>query len=179
MNNLVREFSKLGSASTFLSLSQYKNEYNEVANYSIVFNINYITALQRSIDFLSNLELTSDLEKQVKEELLISLNNSLTKNKDISDEPLKDGYQYFFDDNGVPIKGIKLHLDNNILYLYGLIVHKRVIIPGQYPIKNKKIVTVCKDKLRSMTPVGKFRQFRILPEQVQHIAVQNMVLYPI
>jgi len=37
---------------------------------------------------------------------------------------------------------------------------------------------MAKDKMRSLTPVGKFRQFKILPETVERISVEKMELLP-
>ena len=51
-------------------------------------------------------------------------------------------------------------------------------MPGMYAKTNKKPLTVAKDKLRYLTPVGKFRQFKILPSQVDSISVENLSLLP-
>jgi hypothetical protein len=93
-------------------------------------------------------------------------------------EEIEDGYTRFFDDNGSYIKGVKLHTATDTLHIYGLVVHKRLIIPGNYKTVNSKPLTIAKDKLRHLTPVGKFRQFRLLPEQVDAIAVEGLHLLP-
>lgn len=174
----LNELSKLRPSSTFLTLNGYRNEYSEVADYSIVFHMSYESALKRSIETLKSLEFTGDLEKQAKEELLTSFNHSLLKLASTPMEELEDHYQHFLDENGNYIKGIKLHTKTDVLHLYGLVVHKRVLIPGHYPHRNSSPLTVAKDKMRYLTSVGKFRQFKILPSQVDSISVANLSLLP-
>jgi hypothetical protein len=82
------------------------------------------------------------------------------------------------DEDNTPIKGVKLHVATNTLHLYGLVAHKRVLMPGLYTKGNRRPLTVAKDKLRHLTPVGKFRQFKITPSQLDSISVENLSLLP-
>lgn len=178
-NQFVTELSKLRPGSTFLAVRGYRNEASEIADYSIAFHFSYENALKKSIEVLTGLDLQTDLEKQARAELIDSFARSLAKGA--SDAALEDRdpvYSYFKDENGDYVKGVKYHDASGTLHLYGLVVHKRTILPGIYPSKNKKPLTVAKDKLRYLTPVGKFRQFKITPEQVDSISVQNVTLLP-
>jgi hypothetical protein len=180
MNNsqFVAELAKLKPSSTFLTVKGYRNEASEIADYSIVFNISYRSALEKSIAILQEMNLTSELEKYARDELVESHNKSLVKIASLPLEEIERGYQRFFDENDNHIKGIKLHIASNTLHLYGLVVHKRVLMPGEYGTDLRKRSTVVKDKLRYLTPVGKFRQFKITPAQVDAIKVQNLSLLP-
>jgi hypothetical protein len=51
-------------------------------------------------------------------------------------------------------------------------------MPGLYTKGNRRPLTVAKDKLRHLTPVGKFRQFKITPSQLDSISVENLSLLP-
>ena len=180
MDNLqfVTELANLRPSSTFLTLKGYRNEANEVADYSIVFHMSYKAAVERSIKVLDALTVATDLEKQAKTELLASFNKSLA-NAETPIEEIDDAYTRFFDNDGSYIKGVKLHTKTGTLHLYGLVVHKNVKMPGIYgPGGNRKPLTIAKDKLRHMTPVGKFRQFKILPSQLDSISVENLSLLP-
>lgn len=174
----VSELAKLHPASTFLSLKGYRNEASEVANYSLVFHMSYQSALQKSIAVLQDLSLSGDLEKQAREELVASFTNSLIKIWETPIEEIGDGYTRFFDESGNYIKGVKLHIETNTLHLYGLVSQKRVLMPGFYKTKNSRPLTIAKDKLRYLTPCGKFRQFKITPYNVDRISVQNLSLLP-
>jgi hypothetical protein len=180
MDNLqfVTELAKLRSASTFLTLKGYKNEASEVADYNIVFHMSYENALKKSLEVLSNFTTTTDLEKLAKLDLMSSFAKSLGKMANIPVEEIDDAYTRFFDDDGDYIKGVKMHTATGTLHLYGLVVNKKVYMPGMYTKTNKKPLTIAKDKLRYLTPVGKFRQFKITSSQVDSISVENLSLLP-
>lgn len=177
-DQFVEELSKLKPGATFLTLKGYRNEHSEVADYSVVFHISYKNALERSIAALEPYVPADDLEKVARQELIDGYTKSLNKMAETPVEEVEDAYTRFFDDDGKYIKGIKLHTESKTLHLYGLVSQKKVLMPGSYPTKNKRALTIAKDKLRKMCPVDKFRQFKITPEQVDLISVQNLSLLP-
>lgn len=181
MDNLkfVTELSKLRPGSTFLAVRGYRNEASEVADYSIAFHFSYENALKKSIEKLAQMDLQGDLEKQARHELLDSFAKSLARGAASPELEERDPtYSYFKDENGKYVKGVKMHASTHTLYLYGLVVHKRVLMPGIYAQKNRRPLTVAKDKLRYLTPVGKFRSFKMTPDQVDYIAAENISLLP-
>lgn len=173
----VAELAKLRPNSTFLTLKSYRNEHSEVADYSIVFHMSYENALQKSISTLEQYVPANDVEAKAKNELLESFHNSLNKMEETPIEEIEDGYTRFYD-NGKYIKGVKMHTESGTLHLYGLVSQKKILVPGSYPKKNKRELTIAKDKLRYMCAVGKFRQFKILPQNVDSIKVENVSLLP-
>ena len=103
----------------------------------------------------------------------------MTKIAEQLPEEIEPTYDCYFNDKGEIIKGIKVHSTSGELHLYGLLHQKRVLVPGSYkPKGNKQDLTVEKDKIRKLCPVNKFRQFRILPEQLEKISVCGMELLP-
>lgn len=181
MDNLkfVTELSKLRPGSTFLTVRGYRNEASEIADYSIAFHFSYENALKKSIEVLKSLDLKGDLEKQARTELLSSFNTSLARGAATPELEERDPtFSYFKDSAGGYVKGVKLHTKTDTLHLYGLVVHKRVLMPGLYAPRNQRPLTVAKDKLRYLTPVGKFRSFKMTPSQVDYIAVENVSLLP-
>jgi hypothetical protein len=181
MNNhqFVTELGKLRPGSTFLAIRGYRNDHSEIADYSIAFHFSYENALKKSVETLAQLDLQTDLEKQARSELLNSFAMSLARGAGSPELEERDPtYSYFKGDDGEYIKGVKMHRDTWTLYLYGLVVHKRVLMPGIYAQKNKRAMTVAKDKLRYLTPVGKFRSFIMTPFQVDYISVENLSLLP-
>lgn len=171
----ISELAKLRPAATFLTLKNYRNEFSEVSNYSLLFHMSYENALHRSIDVMSNFRPITDLQVKAKQELLESFANSLRKLEETPEEMNESAYSYFVVDGG-PVKGIKLHVASDTLHLYGLVVHKRILVPGLYPPSNRSLFTIEKDRLRRMCPVGKFRQFKLLTDRVDSIAVENISL---
>jgi hypothetical protein len=140
--------------------------------------MSYENALKRSIAALEPVVPENDLEVRAKRELIDGYQASLTKMATTPVEEIDDAYTRFFDENGVYIKGVKLHTLSGALHLYGLVNAKRIIIPGQYKKTNKRDLTKAKDKLRKLCPVDKFRQFKILPSQVDQISVESLALLP-
>jgi hypothetical protein len=174
----VSTISQLRPSSTFLTLHKYASDSGELADYNIVFNISYKAALQRSIDTLNAMTLTTDLEKQARNELLESFATSLAKDEETQEED--DGtYRRFYDEEGNPIKGVRLHKDTDTLHLYGLVLQKRTYLPGTYKKVNSKPLTIAKNKLRALTSCGKFRSFIIDATKVDSISVQGLSLLPV
>lgn len=174
----VSELAKLRPSATFLSLMGYRNEHSEVADYSVVFHMSYENALRRSLAILEGVVPEDTMQTVAKQELIDGYTKSLNKMAETPVEEIDDAYTRFFDSDGSYIKGVKLHTATHTLHLYGLVNAKRVIIPGQYPTRNKRALTVAKDKLRRLCPVDKFRQFKITPSQVDRISVENLSLLP-
>lgn len=177
-NQFVTELSKLNPASTFLTVAGYRNAHSEVANYSIVFHMSYQNALKRSIDILEQMDVSGAAENFAREEVLDSLRGSFKNSISSPIESREDGYHHFQDKDGNYIKGVKLHIKTNTLHLYGLVAHKRVLMPGIYPVSNENPLALAKRQLRQLTPVGKFRQFKMTPDQVEYISVSNLTLLP-
>lgn len=174
----VAELAKLRSSSTFLTLAGYRNDHGEIADFNIVFHMSYKNALLRSLAVLEGVVPADDLEAQAKKELIESFMTSLDKMETTPIEEIDDSYHRFTDENGQYIKGVKLHEETNTLHLYGLVVHKKTLMPGVYKKVNSKPLTIAKDKLRRLCPVSKFRQFKITPDQVDRISVENISLLP-
>ena len=174
----VTELAKLRPSSTFLSLMGYRNSNSEIANYNIIFHINYQNALKKSILQLQSIVPENDLEALAKQDLIDGYNKSLNKISTVEIKDINDAYTRFFDEDGNYIKGVKLHTQTNVLHLYGFVNFKHIIMPGLYTQTNRQPLTIAKDKLRKNLPVEKFRQFKISPNQVDYISVQNISLLP-
>jgi hypothetical protein len=178
MQEFVSILEGLRPSSMFLGLSRYENTYHEVADYQIVFHIDYKRALTKSLDIIKNIKTNSDLEVKAKNDLINSYQKSIDKITSTPVEEIEDGYTRFFNKDGEHIKGIKKCSKTNDIHLYGFVVNKRLIMPGDYPDSNKKDLTIVKDKFRKQTPLSKFRQFVISPSRVDKISVQGLEILP-
>lgn len=174
----VDQLGKLRPNSTFLTLQGYRNAFSEVADYSVAFHISYENALKRSVEILEAYSPKNDLEILAKNELVAAYKRSIQKAQ-VPEADIEDSYTRFFDDNGKYIKGVKMLTKTGELHLYGLVVHKKVTIPGSYgPDSDRKEMTIVKDRLRRLCPVSKFRQFKVLPSQLEAISVEKLTLLP-
>ena len=174
----ILQLGKLRPSSTFLTLKGYRNNVGEIADYNIVFHVSYSSALRRSIMALEGYIPNSFLEAQAKQELLDGYQNSIDRTEGLPVDEVSDHYMWFSDSSGNRIKGVKMHIKTETLHLYGFVVHKRVLMPGTYPVVQHKELTIAKNKLRKMCPINSFRQFRISPDQVESISVEKIHLLP-
>jgi len=142
----------------------------------IIFHASYESALKKSIDILNDYIPLDDLEAQAKSELIASYKNSLNKVQNDPDEVSEHYHRVFMD--GKPVKGIKVHRETGIGYVFGLL-HKKVIQKhGSYKVVNKQPLTIAKDKLRAMVPANSWRQFIIKPGSCRYIRVERLTLLP-
>jgi len=140
---------------SFVSIKGYTNQQGEVADH--VFNIgaDYMKAKEADIKFLQELDLTkgqwkSDMVTMAKAKA--ELIQSLTKPDETRSQAQADAYTHI-------CKGVKVHNDTGVLYVYGNRVKKTVHVEGEYPVKNSRPLTVAKDELRKLLKTGSFRQF--------------------
>lgn len=178
IQDIIGELAKLRSNSTFLVLHKYRNDSGELADYNIVFHISYENALRKSIAIVEEYRAIGSLAKQAKAEVLEGLCSSLEKIATLTTEEIDPSYDVCINDDGDVIKGIKVHRASSVLHLYGLVHQKKVLEPGIYKESNRRPLTVEKDAIRRLTPVSRFRQFRILPERLEKISVCGMELLP-
>jgi hypothetical protein len=176
--DFVNELAKLSRGATFATLKAYKDESGSIADYSLVINIDYRAALKRSMATLEGLNFeVGSLEDTCKQELLQSFAHSL---ETTSEEKQNGAYQYFTDADKNPIRGVKLHKASQTLFLYGSINAKRITSSGKlYSNQDtRQSKTIVKDKLRSLTSVGRYRQFTIKASQLDSIRLNKITLYP-
>ena len=175
--DFITALSGLRPSATFMHLHKYKNEAGEVADYNIVFNISYQSALERSIEKLQNYQTSSKIEEVAKQQLLDGYQASLKKLE--THQADEKHYSKVFSSNGTLLKGVKLHNKSNTLHLYGALIDKRVISP---PFKKgtakKSQLAVAKYNLNKMTPLSAFRQFKITPNNLEKIVVDKISIIP-
>jgi hypothetical protein len=171
---LINTFAKLQPGSTFVSVREYKNNYNELSNFGLVFHIDYTAALKRSRNIIANYNAQDVLHREAKTQLLSSLDNRLANIIPIEDRD--EPYTHFRDADGNVIKGIKAHEGLDRLYLFGFLVHKRVLVAGEYKDVNSGNLTLAKREIEKSTPIYRFRQFTLLPKSYREIAIEKLVI---
>jgi len=173
-SNIINALSTIRPSSTFLQLHNYRNQDGEVANYNIVFHVSYKNALERAIATLQTYQPENELEAQAKQELIDGYQASLQKDSDT----MQPHYQAILSSEGLPIKGVKIHKSTNTLHLYGTVVTKKVVKKGKNKTTKSKPLTMAKNKLRSLTSLASFSQFKITPSNLDKIVVEKMELLP-
>lgn len=176
------ELSGLRPNAMFLAVLGYRNNFQEVSDFSVLFHIDYKAAIRKSFQIISayqpippdwrNRSFTRQNLLDAQVELLDSYRHTLA------------GYNPYYTCHGVyslvagpdgkVIPGIKLHIKDNILHLEGYRVHKRIHTPGTYPDRNRLALTLAKNFLRLKTPVSAWRQFKLIPGRFRTITVGRL-----
>lgn len=179
----VTLLSKMRPNATFLTIHNYMNAFGEISNFSIAFHVSYPNAVKRSKELLVKFIPTAehcvgrpyspDHLRIARDELLDSYDATLSgHNPAATSAHAYDEVQV----GNATIPGIKLHREQDILHLWGFGLHKKVLLPGNYPEDTRRVFTIAKDDLRLMTPLGKFVQFRLQPGRFHQFVVEGITI---
>lgn len=180
----VQKLSQLRPNATFLTIHNYTNNFGELSDFSICFHVSYENAVRRAQSLLREFSpgmrdtvgrpyTIIDL-RRAQDELIQSYEWTLEGYNPLATSAHSYDPVYLADGSTVP--GIKLHRDQDILHLWGFCLHKRIIFPGKYPPDRRTNKTIAKDDLRSMTPLGRFVQFKLTPPKFRSLVVQGITV---
>jgi len=173
---LTDVFARLRPNATFVSIKEYTNNWAEVSNFGIIFHIDYAAALKRSYEIVSSYRAEDILYKEAKRLVLSSISDRIELFKKSPLEERDAPYIYFKDVNNNYIKGIKAHRDTGDLYMFGFLVSKEVLVPAEYKDTNSSRLTLARDRIENITPVSKYRQFKLIPKSYKEIGIENLVI---
>lgn len=176
--DFLDELSKLRAGSTFIVLHKYVNEAGEISDFNLLFHMSYENAVKRSMKIVHELKPGSPLEAQARNQVIMSLNESLAKIGTLTQEEIEPNYHYYTDEAGKKIEGVKLHIESDTLHVFGLAHQKKVLTPVKYPVRNSGELTIAKNKIRRLCPISRFRQFKVVPNRLEKMVVQKTTLLP-
>lgn len=158
---------------SFVGVKNYTNKEGEVSNQTFIVGINYENLLKNDLEKLRNFDLSilkTDIDnetvKQAHNELVTSLEKRLadeeTKAKLLAEndativasEAQKNAYQHL-------AKGLKMQ--DNTLYIYGLMVRKQVVKAIEYKKVNSATKTVAKNLIKKAADLRetKYKIFKL------------------
>ncbi len=174
----INVFSKVRPQSTFMTVNGYRNNWSEVSNFSVVFHANYLNATRKAQKIIRKAQFpyrplfsSSDFEI-ARAELCDSMSATLD-----GFNPLytcHGVYKEIRDADGKPIPGIKLHTRSDEVHVNALKTRKKVIVPVSYKQRDSHPKTLAKNYLRSLTPLSKWVQFKLVPRRFDELVVQRM-----
>lgn len=155
--NLKSATDKSVTGVSFVSIRNYTNKFGEVSNNLINVGANYEKAKQKDIEFLeninfSNYEFKSDLS--LLDEARKALIASFIKPDENRSEGQINAYTHI-------VKGVKVHNESGVLYVYGYREKKEVLSKGEYPNVKSRPLTIAKEELRKLLRTGKFTQYAL------------------
>lgn len=174
IEQLKTTFGTLRRDSTFLSIKEYIATSGEVADFAIAFHVDYRGALKRSHQIISDYKPEDEIQTAARTAILASMSKRLTEKESLDE--IDATYVYFNDAHGQQIKGIKAHRETNDLYLFGFVRSKSILTPGTYKDVKSSPLTIAKRKIENLTPISKFRQFKLSPGSFKEIRVERLIL---
>ena len=170
--NIVAEITKQvaslkGARFASLTYSSKKSANSELARFNVNFGFSYHQVLEKSkteleILMAENKASWPPLEMEAANEVMASLVKSLeahARGEQNADYTKRGQY--------IPLGGgANLNTTDNTIQLFGLVLHKKVLKEGVFKKVNSAPLTVAKNKLRKLLPVGNFREFALDVSQV-------------
>ncbi len=169
---LPAALNQVRAGATFLSVKGYTNNYGELSNFGIVFHVDYMKAVKEAVQIWQAHKPADHLEKVALCELIESYQDTLDGR---SRSTSAHAYSQVSDGKNI-IKGVKYHDREKAIHLYGFLVHKKVIKPIGYLASNMHPKTFAKNKLRKLTRLHRFRQFKLVDGRFDQIGVGKLTL---
>lgn len=172
MKNLINKFASLKGAK-FIGIKGYENKQGEIADLSVLVNFNYHNVKVNDFEKLKAFTV-KDLNKlaadkglnaetmfKAHSELLTSAEKNLSENKEDHTAQSQAQEDAYFHIDGV--HGLKVHKDTMTVYIVGMLNHKTIIVNGDYPAKNKREKTICKEVIKKHLELRaeKYRQYNV------------------
>lgn len=157
VKSLIVEIKSLAQVGArFASLTYTAKGTGEVAKHRLILGVNLARAYRRDLVILKGeLPKLSGIPRQSCEELIASLEESLRVGiGNNSKYTCREVYETIS-------KGLKLHLENGELHVYGFSNGKTVLTPGATKTVKSSEKTIAKNALRKKMKSGKFRQFAL------------------
>ena len=170
MKEFFDKFGNLKGAS-FIQVKNYRNKYDEVANINLLTNIDTTNAKKTDLQTLKSLNeedlediansenLSVDTLNVALSELIKSAEKNLSENKEDRTNQSKaqaDAYVHL-------TPAIKMHKETMNVFVSGMVNHKEVVQKGEYPTRNKREKTKCKDAIKKHCNLRmeKYRQYNV------------------
>lgn len=179
-------FDKFGSlkGASFIGIRGYCNKNGEVADLSVLVNFDYHKAQEKDLDTLKSLDENDLNDIAVSNDLPISTlkiaHNELIESgeKNLSDEKTnqsiaqRDAYIHL-------TPGVKMHKETCNVFVYGYVNSKTIKVHGEYPARNKRVKTICKEAIKHHCNLrlNKYRQYNIGEMDKLNISGSTFVVY--
>lgn len=170
MKAFFDKFNSLKSAS-FIGVNNYENSYGEIANINLLTSVDLKKAKEKDLETLKSLN-NEDLEdisksenlpmetlKKALDELIASAEKNLSENFEDRTNQSKGQADAYIKLNS----SVKMHKETMDVFIGGFINSKQVIQEGEYPKKNKREKTKCKDAIKKHCDLrmSKYRQYKV------------------
>jgi hypothetical protein len=165
---------RIRPGSTFMSVMGYENNWGEVSNFGLVFHADYLMAVRKAIITWMTYKPRDQHEALAHLQLMRSYQDTLRGYN--PRHKVGHVYEPITDGQDVLVRGTKWYKNGQEVHVTGFRVHKAVLRPGVYPDTLQSPFALAKRRLLGMTPLGNFRQFKIIEGRFDHIGVEKLSL---
>lgn len=157
ITTIKRATDKSVTGVSFVAIRNYTNKFGEVSDNLLNVGASYEKAKAKDVEFLENInfadyQFKSDLSllDEARKELIAAF----IKPDENRSNGQKDAYTHI-------VKGVKVHNETGVLYVYGYRENKKILKEGVYPTVKSRPLTIAKDELRKLLRTGKFTQYAL------------------
>lgn len=165
--------SQIRQGSTFMALQGYRDNFGGIANYSIVFHVDYISAVKKSLMIWQGYKPRNDMERKVRKYLLDSYLDTL---QGYNPRAISAHTYVKVSDGKDLVRSVKWHDGGKSCHFWGFIVHKVELKKPIYPPTETSGLAITRRQLISKTPLKNFRQFKITTGRFASISVEHLTL---
>ena len=157
------------ASSSFVSVKYTAKSSGETSRQTLQVGVPYLSVMEKSLviaQAVKNnnlLNLSDDLFTEAKTAIVASLDKRINKYKN-EPQAVEDTAVYNYESDG-----IKTHKETSQVYVNGLVIAKKVLVPGDHKVVNSRPLTLAKKKIEKLLPISKYRQFIVSAEHVEKI----------
>jgi len=167
-------FNRINPGATFMAVMGYENNWGELSNFGLVFHVNYLNAVRKSLAIWYGYRPLNSLEREIQRELIESYTDTLNGHNPRA--KAAHAYAGVVDGNDAPVKGVKYWVRGQECHLWAFRVHKRVLREGDYPPGFWHARKAARHKLMGMVPIHNYRQFKLIQGRFDRIQVAKLSL---
>lgn len=167
-------FNDIRPGATFMAIMGYENNFGELSNFGLVFHVNYLNAVRRSVGAWLGYKPQNQAETEVRRELIESYTDTLNGHNPRARSA--HAYTRIVDAQGRLVKGTKYWIRGQECHLWAFRVHKRILRPGEYPPGFWHARKAARHKLMQMAPIHNYRQFKLVEGRFNRIQVAKLSL---
>lgn len=166
-------FNTMRQGSTFMSIKNYEDNFGGRSNFGIVFHVDYIKAVKKSVNIWQAYKPRNELERRARKSLLDSYLDTL---RGYNPRALSAHAYRRVSDGKSLIRSVKWHDNGKAVHFWGFDVYKVELESAVYPSDVRSSFTIIRRKLLALTPLVRFRQFKIVEGRFDSIGIEHLTL---
>lgn len=180
---IIEKFSML-NGTRFVGIKEYKNSQGEVSNVVVNADFSYGNAVEKDLKTLrsatpqdiENIAFGSKFSKELVSQAISKMIDSFVNNQNPETQSNQSIAQQ--DTYSKVTNSIKMHNETEQLYIYALLVNKKVVVPIEYKEKNSRDLTLAQNAVKKYFDLStaKYRSYVIDESKLASITITGDTL---